>query len=140
MKIRKNALLLALLLGLSGCGVREDAAGADWRVSGMVVSSGTITRNGETVDVLVTVGENSAAFYLDQLEQTLFDQVTFPKSVPDAQQNFSTVSFDDQNGDGESDVQLCFADESGNLTELTWLWDGAEGYVFLREHDASPVD
>lgn len=127
----KWLLLLTLLLCLAGCGkTQEEAAGADWRVSGVVVGSGAITRDGETVDVLVTVGERSAAFYRDQPEQVLFDSVTFPQRKPDAQQRFSALSFDDQNGDGASDVQLSFTDENGGITELSWLWDGAAGYVF----------
>ena len=135
MKIRKKGiLLLTLLLCLAGCdGTQEETAGADWRVSGIVVGSGAITRDGETVDVLVTVGENSAAFYRDQPEQVLFDSVTFPQQQPDAQQRFSTISFEDVNGDGASDVQLRFTDENGGTTELSWLWDTAEGYVFQQE-------
>lgn len=130
----KWLLLVTLLLCLSGCGeTQEEAAGVDWRVSGVVVGSGAITRDGETVDVLVTVGERSAAFYLDQPEQVLFDSVTFPQRQPNAQQRFSALSFDDQDGDGASDVQLSFTDENGDTTELNWLWDGAEGYVFREK-------
>ncbi len=130
----KWLLLVTLLLCLSGCGeTQEEAAGVDWRVSGVVVGSGAITRDGETVDVLVTVGERSAAFYRDQPEQVLFDSVTFPQRQPNAQQRFSALSFDDQNGDGASDVQLSFTDENGDTTELNWLWDGAEGYVFREK-------
>ena len=135
MKAGMKWLLLLTLLGcLAGCGgTQEEAAGSDWRVSGIVVGSGAITRDGETVDVLVTVGESSAAFYRDQLEQVLFDSVTFPEKQTDAQQRFSTISFEDVNGDGASDVQLSFTDENGGTTELSWLWDTAEGYVFQQE-------
>ena len=83
--------------------------------------------------MLVTVGERSAAFYRDQPEQVLFDSVTFPQRQSNAQQRFSALSFDDQNGDGASDVQLSFTDENGDTTELNWLWDGAEGYVFREK-------
>ena len=135
MKSGMKWLLLLTLLGcLAGCGgTQEEAAGGDWRVSGIVVGSGAITRDGETVDVLVTVGESSAAFYRDLPEQELFDSVTFPQQQPDAQQRFLGVSFDDVNGDGASDVQLSFTDENGGTTELSWLWDAAEGYVFQQE-------
>ena len=52
------ALLLAavLCLSMAACGgSTDDVAGDDWRVSGVVAGSGTITHDGESVDVLVTV-------------------------------------------------------------------------------------
>lgn len=48
-----------------------------------MVDSGTITHDGDSVDVLVTVSESSAAFYRDMPEQVLFDSVSFPVSIPD---------------------------------------------------------
>lgn len=62
MKIRwkhivSSALALALCLSLAACGNSDDVAGEDWRTSGMVAASGTITHDGESVDVLVTVRE-----------------------------------------------------------------------------------
>lgn len=105
------ALLLAvvLCLSLAACGGSDDTVGDDWRSSGVVVDSGTITHEGEgSVHVLVTVDENWAAFYRDEPEQILFDSVSFPMTIPDAQEYFDGISFDDINGDGESDVSLGF--------------------------------
>ncbi|MFR6693533.1 MAG: hypothetical protein ACLUS6_05895 [Dysosmobacter sp.] len=34
--------------------ILDDVAGEDWRTTGVVVGSGTITHDGESVDVLVT--------------------------------------------------------------------------------------
>ena len=51
--------------------------GDDWRNSGEVVASGTITHEDASVDVLVTVDENSEAFYWDEPEQILFDSVSY---------------------------------------------------------------
>lgn len=72
---RTLAFLLAvvLCLSLAACGgsddTAEEPAGDDWRNSGVVVDSGTITHEGEgSVYVLVTVDENSAAFYRDEPE------------------------------------------------------------------------
>lgn len=70
MKIRwkhivSSALALALCLSLAACGNSDDVAGEDWRTTGVVASSGTITHDGESVDVLVTVSASSAAFYRD---------------------------------------------------------------------------
>ena len=132
---RSVALLLAaiLCLGLTACGGTDDVTGDDWRVSGVVAGSGTITHDGESVDVLVTVSESSAAFYRDLPEQVLFDSVSFPMNIPDAEQAFNAISFDDIDGDGESDVLVSFIHENGDATELIWIWDPAERYVFRED-------
>ena len=98
-------------LSLMACGASGDVAGDDWRTSGVVAGSGTITHDGKSVDVLVTVSETSAAFYWDQPEQLLYDSVLFPMHIPNAEQTFNAISFDDMNGDGESDVLVSFIDE-----------------------------
>ena len=138
MKLLKKygSLLLAFVLGLSltACGDTEEAVGDDWRTSGVVVGSGTITHTGEgSVDVLVTVDESSAAFYRDEQSRVLFDSVSFPMTVPDAEQNFTAISFDDIDGDGESDVYISFIDENNDLMELVWIWDSEERYVFRED-------
>lgn len=84
-----SALVLVLCLSAAACGKSDDTAGDDWRASGAVVDSGTITHDGESVDVLVTVSESSAAFYRDMPEQVLFDSVSFPVSIPDAEEAFT---------------------------------------------------
>ena len=99
---------MVLCLSLAACGGSDDTVGDDWRNSGEVVASGTITHEDASVDVLVTVDENSEAFYWDEPEQILFDSVSFPMTIPDAQEYFDGISFDDINGDGESDVSLGF--------------------------------
>lgn len=126
-------LTMALCLSLAACGNSDNVAGDDWRTTGMVVGSGTITRDGESVDVLVTVSESSAAFYRDLPEQILFDSVSFPMSIPDAEQAFNAISFDDINDDGESDVLVSFTHENGDATELIWIWDPVERYVFRED-------
>ena len=124
---------MALCLSLAACGNSDNVAGDDWRTTGMVVGSGTITHDGESVDVLVTVSESSAAFYRDLPEQVLFDSVSFPMSIPDAEQAFNAISFDDINDDGESDVLVSFIHENGDATELIWIWDPVERYVFRED-------
>lgn len=126
-------LAIVLCLGLAACGKSDDTAGDDWRTSGVVVGSGTITHDDESVDVLVTVSESSAAFYWDQPEQVLFDSVSFPMNISDAEQAFDTISFDDIDGDGESDVLVSFTYENGDVIELIWIWDPEERYVFRED-------
>lgn len=84
---RLTPLLMALLmcLSLAACSSNDDPeAGGDWRTTGIVIGSGTITHDGESVDVLVTISTESAAFYRDEAEQILFDSVSFPVAIPDA--------------------------------------------------------
>lgn len=126
-------LALALCLSLAACGGSGDVAGDDWRVSGVVAGSGVITHDGESVDVLVTVSESSAAFYRDLPEQVLFDSVLFPMNIPDAEQAFNAISFNDIDGDGGSDVLVSFIHENGDATELIWIWDPVERYVFRED-------
>ena len=134
------AQVMVLCLCLAACGNSDDVAGDDWRTTGMVVDSGTITHDGDSVDVLVTVSESSAAFYRDIPEQVLFDSVTFPMDIPDAEQAFHSISFDDLDGDGESDVWVSFLHENGDATDLIWIWDPEERYVYREDLSAVPAD
>ena len=133
---RLTPLLMALLmcLSLAACSSNDDPeAGGDWRTTGIVVGSGTITHGGESVDVLVTISSESAAFYWDEAEQILFDSVSFPVAIPDAKDTFTSISFDDLSADGESDVYIRFEHENRASTELVWIWDPDERYVFSED-------
>ena len=134
------AQVMVLCLCLAACGNSDDVAGDDWRTTGMEVDSGTITHDGDSVDVLVTVSESSAAFYRDIPEQVLFDSVVFPMDIPDAEQAFHSISFDDLDGDGESDVWVSFLHENGDATDLIWIWDPEERYVYREDLSAVPAD
>ena len=133
------ALAPALCLSLSACGDSGDAAGEDWRTTGVVVGSGTITHDGDSVDVLVTADPNSAAFYWDQEEQVLFDSVAFPETIEDIRSSAFQISFDDQNGDGESDVLVEIGHEDMSNTTMLWLWDPQERYVYQPEYSSFHV-
>lgn len=129
------ALLLALCLCLcmAACG-GDDIAGADWRTTGVVDARGTITQNGERVDVCVCIKPDSAAFYRDTDTQVLFDSVSFPQSFSDADQAFASISFDDITGDGESDVVVDLTHEDMSCTHMVWFWDAEERYVFQPDY------
>ena len=132
-------LVMALCLSLAACGKADDVAGDDWRTTGVVAASGTITHDGESVDVLVTVGESSAAFYRDLPEQVLFDSVAFPETIEDISSSAFQISFDDQNGDGESDVLVEIGHEDMSNTTMLWLWDPQERYVYQPEYSSFHV-
>ena len=140
--LKKNfALLLAAVLCLSlvACGGLDDTVGDDWRSSGDVVAGGTITRSDGDVDVLVTMDDNSAAFYLDDAEQTLYDSVDFPFTIPNARECFSEISFADLTANGESDVDISFTTDSGTMY-LVWLWDMDGYYVFRGDQSTYTID
>ena len=97
---------LALCLSLAACGGEDDdprdVVGGDWRVTGIVRDSGTITRNGEDTDVLVCVHADSADFYLDDEVQTLYDYVSYPITLQsDPWEAFQSIDFADRDGDGK---------------------------------------
>lgn len=132
------ACALALCLCCAACGSKDDgkgddAAGEDWRTSGDVYDHGTIVHDGSSVDVLVCIDSESAAFYWDDAEKVLYDSVKFPFSIPDAQADFGGIFFDDINGDDESDVVVDFYHDDGSETHLVWIWDDVERYVFQTD-------
>ena len=71
-KMTKTITLLVsamLCVSLVSCGETDSyddtdymEAGDDWRTTGLVLANGVITRGGESTEVLVTVGDNGAAF------------------------------------------------------------------------------
>lgn len=135
MKLRKKAfaLLAALVCAVSLAACGGEVVGDDWRVSGIVDADGTITHDGESVDVLVAISPESAAFYRDEAEQILFDSVSFPMAIPDAESAFYAIRFDDLDGDGESDVTVDFRHADNTETHLVWIWDAHVRYVFREE-------
>ena len=121
-KILTVLMAAAMLLAFSACGgSSDDVTGDDWRASGVVAAEGTITHEGEgSVKVLVTVGPESTAFYRDEPEQELFDSVSFPVTVEDANDDGTgfDISFDDITGDGESDVLVTFQHADMSTTQM----------------------
>ena len=121
-------LAAALVLGLAACG--KDTTGDDWRASGVVTDYGTITRDGERVPVCICLSTENAGFYYDQDEQVWFDGVEFPMALADALTAYRSTSFDDLDGDGQSDVTMIFDHSDGSTTELVWLWYDDTGFEF----------
>ena len=129
-------LAAVLCLGLTACGGSADE---DWRNSGDVIASGTITRSDGDVDVLVTMDDNNAYFYWDDPEHTVFDSVTFPFTIPNARECFEEISFADVTANGESDVEISFTTDSGTMY-LSWLWDLEGYYVFRGDLSTYTID
>ena len=160
-----NLLTLALLILalLAGCGIDGDnrhndypddrhndypddrhndypddypIEGNDWRTTGIIRDSGTITCDREDTDVLVCVHKADATFYYDSEDQTLYDFVDYPIIFGDnVWEVFKGIDFADLNGDGDSDVTMRF-DDGGSEIVLIWYWD-AESVTFVYQPEES---
>lgn len=104
--------------------------GADWRTTGIIIDYGTITRGGENTEVAITMNRGKSSFYYDSPNQQLFESVLFPKEVEDSWGAFSSISFEDINGDGESDATIDFSHEDNSKTHFVWLWEQENGYMY----------
>ena len=127
------ALLCAVLAGCGGDAAPdepEDLPGSDWRTWGLVNDYGTIIRDGEETSVLVCLDESGATFYYDDATQTVYDSVAFPAEIPDVWYLYTSISFDDRNGDGQSDVCMDFHENEDSEAVYIWYWDAEQGYVF----------
>ena len=78
----------------------------------------------------ICLSTENAAFYYDEDEQVWFDGVEFPMALTDALTAYSSTSFDDLDGDGQSDVTMIFDHGDGSTTELVWLWYDDTGFEF----------
>ena len=148
---KQLALILALVmcLCLSACGDNDtddddQITGDDWRTTGVVRANGVITRSGEDTDVLVCVDRDNATFYYDDIEQTLFDYVTYPMQIvsddDDPWEAFQSIDFADRDGDGNSDVAMIFTVD-GDTALLVWFWDAdRELFVFQSEESETGND
>ena len=132
-------LALVICLSMVACGGSADPdfdVGRDWRVTGIVRASGTITRDGEDTVVLVCVHKADATFYYDLEDQVLFDGVEYPITFGDNVWDiFRGTDFSDLNGDGNSDVTMKF-DDGGAEIKLVWFWD-TESEQFIYQPDNS---
>lgn len=133
------ALLVLAALLLAGCQRAaeseepEDVAGADWRTWGLVQDAGTIVHGGERINVLVCVNHDSLDLYYDDDTQTLYDYANYPIELDDAQSAYQGTSFEDQNGDGNSDLTAAFVHDDGTETVFVWFWDKDAGFVYWED-------
>ena len=142
-KLFSLLLALGLCLGLTACGSGgedddpNDVVGGDWRVTGIVRDSGSIARDGEETDVLVCVNRDSADFYYDSEEQTLYGYAAYPTALQsDPWEAFQSIDFADRNGDSNGDVAMLFQLD-GQQVLLVWFWDAdADAYTFQPEESS----
>lgn len=138
-------LLSALLLCsiFSSCGVctkAQDAAGGDWRTSGVVIDSGTLHRSGEEIRILVCADAHSAALYYDTADHVLYDTLSFPETIDDAHEAFGSITFSDPDGCGTDDITITLYHADMSVSTLVWRYDAERGYVYQPDESALYVN
>ena len=132
------ALLLALLcLTLTACAAQQEQeeapeVGGDWRTWGLVNADGVMTNGGEAHEILACVYDSETVLYLNDDAQSVYASAEYPEKIEGAHDAFVSASFEDLNGDGESDFQLTLDLGSGEKM-LTWLWDASTGTLSYQK-------
>lgn len=123
-KLLLPVLCIAMCLSLVACGKDkaaddDDVAGSDWRTTGVVVASGTLTLDGKSTDVLVCLDTDGVKFYYDKPTQRLLASADFHLPFKsDPSDKFESISLDDADGDGYSEIDLMI-----NGEKFQWGWD-----------------
>ena len=79
-----------------------------------------------------------AEFFYDKEEQELFDSVEFPVTLEsDPWEALMRTEFSDLNGDGNSDLTICF-DDNGKDLKMVWIWDAQSEQFVYRTWDPEP--
>lgn len=128
-------LLLSALVACGGPDPDEEIVGADWRTWGIIDDFGTIVRDGAEIPVCVCLHSVDASFYYDDPQQTYFDGVVYPEEYPETEWSNAGISFDDIDGDGQSDVLLKLCKEDGTEAALVWFYT-PDGYAFREDYSA----
>ena len=132
MKHRKALLCLLLTailsLTLAACG--GGAAGKDWRTDGTVIDRITLQHEGESLPLCVCIDTKGVALYHDKDERELFAQLTFPTVLEHAAEEYDYASCPDNDGNGESDIEIRFSHGDMSKSCLLWSWVDGEGYVY----------
>lgn len=103
-------------------------------------ATGTIEQDGVAVDVRVYVNEDGFAFCYDEADgRELFETAPFPYALTDAEEDLTGVSFDDLDGDGNSDITATFHHSGGDDRTEVWLWDTGE-LAFVYSEEGSVYD
>lgn len=101
-------------------------------------ATGTIEQDGAAVDVCVYVNDDDGfAFCYDRADgRELFETAPFQYTLSHAQEDLVSVSFEDLNGDGNSDFTAAFHHSGGDDRTMVWYWDTDELAFVYSEEDS----
>ena len=125
-KISILLLLCTLVLCLAACGNQgttdDDIVGDDWRTWGTIQDTGTLTHDGQMIDVCICITDTGADLYYDKAEQELYTTVQFPVPLDSAASRYQGTDYSDLDGDGI--CELLFAADPGSDDYRTCGWHG----------------
>lgn len=123
-------LLLTAILCLSPAACGGEAAGKDWRTDGTVVEHITLLHEGKDQALCVCVGTKGATLYYDKAERETYAQLSFPTALERAANEYAYTACPDDDGDGESTIEIHFSHADMSESCLLWSWVDGEGYVY----------
>lgn len=123
-------LLCTLVLCLAACGNQgttdDDIAGDEWRTWGTIQDTGTLTHDGQMIDVCICITDTGADLYYDKAEQELYTTVQFPAPLDSAASRYRGTDYSDLDSDGNSDMQMTF-NVDGQYQTYVWYWNAVNG-------------
>lgn len=128
-KIQHSLLLCTLV-----CAWRPRKSGDDGRRHlrrrlahlGTIQDTGTLTHDGQMIDVCICITDTGADLYYDKAEQELYTTVQFPVPLDSAASRYQGTDYSDLDGDGNSDLQMSF-DQDGEYVTYVWYWNTVRG-------------
>ena len=136
---------------LTGCGGNADVGGvdggsnggyvegADWRTWGIIDAYGTLVADGNSTDVCVCLYADRAELYYDEESQSLFRTIEYPETLTTEQYENVTISFDDLDGDGNTDVTIGSITPDGAERRFSYVYDMDE-YVYMEALSYPPAN
>lgn len=126
-------LLCLLLSAILACHLPPAVARQPERTGapdGTVVEHITLLHEGKDLALCVCVGTKGVTLYYDRAKREAYAQLSFPTALERAAEEYAYTACPDDDGDGESTIEIHFSHEDMSESSLLWSWVDGEGYVY----------
>jgi len=106
----------------------NEVAGLDWRTTGSYVF-GTL-HLAEDVDVAIGNDAYKMTIFYNNNDRDLFAEVDFPYETTSEQKTAESITFEDIDRDGCTDISLDLFDQQGESTRAVYYWIADDGKFF----------
>ena len=125
--------------GIDGGSTGGSVEGADWRTWGIIDAYGTLVADGNSTDVCVCLYADRAELYYDEESQSLFKTIEYPETLTTEQYENVTISFEDLNGDDNTDITIGSITPDGAERRFSYVYD-MEEYVYMEALSYPPAN